>query len=174
MSTYELCSVLIAGATFVALSATLWVLIGYARDTATLARCAVEQMPRPCVSVLQLPDHSTLAVFESVSTSIDGLTTIVLVNIGSTCAINVRFWIGAPSSTEQREFTWGTPIECGGRFDTGHPVNALQDPALIVVAYQSLGGTEFCSEATIEARKWVRNPRFATAQTGATPDGRAH
>ncbi|MCX6543883.1 MAG: hypothetical protein NTV05_05660 [Acidobacteria bacterium] len=163
MNTYELWSVLIAGLTLFALLGSLWVLIGYAKDTATLAKCAVDQTPRPCVSVLQLPDQSTMALFESVSTSIDGLNTVVLVNIGTTRAINVRFWIGPVASTEDRDFTTGAPIECGGRFDTGHPVKALQDPALVVVEYESVGGTGFRSETMIEARKWVRSARFLPA-----------
>lgn len=115
MSHYELWSLVIAALTLGALSATLWVLIGYAKDTATLAKCAVEQTPRPCVSVLQLPDQSTMAVLESVATSIDNLKTVVLLNIGTTRALNVKFWIGAPGPGANREFTSGAPIGCGER-----------------------------------------------------------
>ncbi len=164
MTWYESSSLVISALNLCVLGWTLRTLRGYARDTTTLARCAVEQMPRPCVGVLQVRDVSDRSVLESASVSIDGLSTICLQNIGTAHAINVRFWVGAPGhGAKGRDFTSGPTIECGDRFDTGHPRNALGDPAVVVIEYESVTGKTYRSETTIEGRRWVKSARFWAA-----------
>lgn len=159
MSSCETASVVIAGLNLVVLSCTFWILRGYARDTAILAKCSVEQLPRPCVAVLQAPDLADRAVLEATAVSIDGMRTLHFNNVGTARAVNVRFWVGTGLLVGDREFTSGPMLNAGETFDSGYPRNAMAEHALVVVEYESIGGTRYSSETLIEDRRWVKSVR---------------
>ena len=160
---YEWSSLAVSFLTLCVLAWTLWVVRGYAADTNTLARCAVEQAPRPCLDVLAVRDVSTRSILESAVASLEGLTNIVLQNIGTAPAVNVSFWIGSPDQLKSREFTFGPTINSGDKFDTGHSRNALVQSAIVVVEYQSVAGRRFGSEIAIDDRRWIKSAKFRTA-----------
>ena len=70
MTAYEWFNLTIGFLTLGVLSWTLFVLKAYARDTKTLARVAVEQLPRPCVVLKRSADSSDEAVLKETTVSL--------------------------------------------------------------------------------------------------------
>lgn len=169
MNSYEIATLALATLNLGVLSSTLWILRGYAKNTGILARCAVEQTPRPCVTIHQLRDPSDVAVFESTSISIESFRTLHFANVGTAPAVNLRFSVGVPNSTEQSEFTSGPVLDAGESFDSAYPRNALADRALIVIEYESVAGSSYRSEAVIEDRRWVKSVRFSRPNRDLQP-----
>jgi hypothetical protein len=172
MTWYEVGALVLSALTLGVLFWTLKFLRTYTSETAVLARCAVEQMPRPCVTIAEERDSTDIAVLESTVVSLEKVRHLRLTNVGTGPAVNLRFSIRALGSPQNEEPYRGPVLGPTASFDSGVSTNALPDPALVVIEYGSLGGLKYQTEVTIEARRWIRAVRFsqrnpALHQTGA-------
>ena len=149
-------------ATFIVLFLTLRAVASYTRETKLLAAAAVEQIPRPVINVVQLPDVSEDAALEEMVSSILGTPTLRFKNVGTGHAVNFRYRIKNTGSTGPvlLDAPEGPTLAPGEEFDSNYPRMNLTVPSAFVAEYQSLGGAKYRSRANIEDRRWVRNFRF--------------
>ena len=162
MTYYEVGNLILLGLNLIVLVCTLLVLRNYARDTKWLAEAAVEQVPRPCVIVFQLPDKSDEAIIVGLPLSISAIPTIQFKNNGTGHAVNFRYRLGNVGSLipKHNDTPEVQALASGEIVDSQIPRNALSDTVDFVAEYESLGGAKYRSSAVIEGRKWVKNFRF--------------
>jgi len=162
ISVFELASLILQGATLGVLYFTLRAVLAYTRETRALAEAAVEQIPRPIISLRQLPDATDDAVLEHMALSIRGFATIQFRNVGTGHAVNFRYQIRNMGALGPEFFDApeGPALGPGEVFETNYPRAALSDPSSFIAEYESLGGARYRSRADIEGRAWVRNFRF--------------
>ena len=98
MNPYEILNLAIGSLTLCVLYRHFKVLRAYAGDTKKLARVAVEDLPRPCIVVQQLPDPSDMAVLEGHTASLPDKLSFV--NIGPAPAVNCRYSVRATGDTQ--------------------------------------------------------------------------
>jgi hypothetical protein len=139
---------------------TLLQVKAYTCETKRLADAAIEQLPRPCVALVVESDSSDRALIEGLAVSIANVGTLRFKNIGTGSALNLVCHVGATEGSVDTVSVGGPPLAPGEAFDSAYNRNALDDPALIRVDYQSLGGARFRSEVTIEGRRWAKNFKF--------------
>ena len=157
MTTHEFFNLVVGVLTFLVLFWTLWVLRGYARDTKTLAWTAVEQLPRPCVVVRRSADPSDLAVLSDTTVSLAAQTKLSFANVGTGVAVNVRYRVVGGTTGDAPEGTSCQLPEIGSTesFETAHPLNALPAVAVVLIEFESVAGSRYRTESTIEDRRWV-------------------
>ena len=171
MTTYECLTLVVGFLTLLVLSWTLFVLRGYAKDTKTLASTAVEQLPRPCVVLKRSADPGDLAVLEGEAASLMGdnqyASPLIFMNVGTGPAVNCRYRISRTGDTQRGEPSFHL-VEIGpsASFEAPHRVNTLSDHAVISIEYESVAGSPYQTDITIEDRKWVRDTRFISRTNG--------
>ena len=151
MTTYECLTVVVGFLTLVVLSGTLVVLVGYARDTNTLARMAVEQSPQPCVVLKQSADPSSEAVRTGQTTSLIGDnhygSTLIFMNVGTGPAVNCLYRVRDIEGKQRGEPSFHLPeIEPSDSFETSHILNALSDNAALSIEYESVAGSPYLTK----------------------------
>jgi len=119
----------------------------YTRQTQIVTRTAVEQLPRPCVTILQRADTSDLAILNETVGSVGSVNTVWFVNVGTGPAVNVRFSAQPVNPAEQSTWYQAPALGPGERFDTGYPRNSLENEAVVLVEYESVGGAKYRSES---------------------------
>jgi len=159
MSIYECANLGLLALTFLVLLLTLLQIKTYTRETKRLADAAIEQLPLPYVALVVQSDSSDRALLEGLAVSIANEGTLRFKNIGTGPALNLGCHVG-PTEGGVPVSVGGPPLAPGEAFDSAYNRNALDDPALIRVDYQSLGGVRFRSEVTIEERRWPKNFKF--------------
>ena len=157
MTTYECLSLVASFLTLAALSLTLFVLWGYARDTKTLARVAVEQLPRPFVVLKRSVDSSGEAVLAGETTSLIGDahygSHLIFMNIGTVPAVNCQYHVRASDEPKEDKISYQLPeIEPGNSFDTHHTLNSLPSNAVLSIEYESVTGSPYRNEMTVKGR----------------------
>ena len=163
MTTYECFSLAVGVLTLLVLVWTLWVVRGYARDTKTLAWTAVEQLPRPCVVVKRSADHSEDALFHDTTVSLADQTRLSVENVGTGVAVNVRYRVVGEADTGDgmERASYQLPeLRPAASCETAHPLNAMSDAADVVIEYESVAGSRYRTELTIEDRRWVTTVKF--------------
>ena len=154
MTIYEYLNLIVGFLTFVALSWTLVVLKGYARDTKTLAGVAVQQLPRPYVVLDQSADSSTEAVFRDRTVSLADQHRLKFLNVGTGPAVKCLYRVKDTEDT--RETSYQLPeIGPAGNFESDHPLNGLPENAVIIIEYESVAGCSYRTELRIQDRRWV-------------------
>lgn len=155
MSPYEITNLVVNSLTLFVLWLTLRAVKRYTEETKTLADAAVEQLPRPFVTVFRQPDPSDEALVEGDVLSINGISTIQFKNDGTAPAVNFRYWIGKGSAEPDGapEMVTIAPRET---FDSHYPRNAMTDACELVLEYESVGGARYRSSGRIEGRRWVK------------------
>ena len=158
MTMYECLDLVVGFLTLGVLSWTLWIVKGYASDTKTLAWTAVEQLPRPCVVVGRSADQSMLAILNDTTVSLDDQERLIFKNVGVGTAVNVRLHI---AGGEKGELSFQLP-EMGPAesFASGISRSSLPEPAVVVIEFESIAGTRYRTESTIEGNKWVKKVEF--------------
>jgi hypothetical protein len=160
MSYFEEGSLVLFVLNLIVLFLTLLAVRRYTRETRRLALASVEQMPRPCMTVVQQADNSDEAILASRNFSIAG-PTLRFKNDGTAHAVNLRHQIGIGSFTPPRSATGELGIIPPGEvFDSNCSLNALSNPATLVIEYESLGGAKYRTSAIIEERRWVCDFKF--------------
>ena len=157
MNPYEILNLAVGGLTLYVLYRHFNVLRAYAGDTKTLARVAVEDLPRPCIVVQQMPDPSDMAVLEGHTASLaDKLS---FVNIGPAPAVNCRYSVRA---TGDSQVAWYQLPELGpaGVLDSRHSLNALPQHCVVIIEYESVAGSRYRTEQTLEDRTRVTRSAF--------------
>jgi len=167
VSLYEIANLLLFSLNLGVLYYTLRALLKYTRETKRLADAAVEQMPRPYLTIVQVADPSDRALIEGAAVSVLGVPTVQFRNAGTAHAVNIRYRIGAARAgpVDLREAPTGPPLAPGEAFDSGYGRNALSDPALVVAEYESLGGARYRTRLVVEERHWVKNVHFQRLAT---------
>ena len=160
MTTHECLSLVAIFLTFGVLSWTLVVLKGYARDTKTLAKVAVEQLPRPFVVLKRSADPEGLAVLKGTTVSLIGDnhygSHLIFMNVGTGPAVNCRYHVRDTGETEEEKISYQLPeIGPGDSFETHHILNSLPSNAVLSIEYESVAGSPYRTEIAIEDRKWV-------------------
>jgi hypothetical protein len=126
-------------------------------------------MPRPCVTIAEERNSTTTAVLEGTLVSLNDSRTIRLQNVGTGQAVNVRVAFRSPS-TPQADDSFRAPILGPEQvFDSGITTNALPDPALVRIEYESVGGLKYLTEVEVEGRRWVRGVRFSQPNPALEP-----
>ena len=165
MTTYECLTVVVGFLTLGVLSGTLVVLVGYARDTNTLARMAVEQSPQPCVVLKRSADPSPKALLEEETTSLIGDnhygSQLIFMNVGTGTAVNCLYRVSDIEEKQRGEPSYHLPeIGPSDSFETSHVLNSLPDNAALSIEYESVAGSPYLTEVVVEDRRWVRETRF--------------
>ena len=166
MNAYEILNLAVGGLTLYVLHRHFNVLRAYAGDTKTLACIAVEDLPRPCMVVKQLPDPSDMAVLEGHTASL--VDKLSFANIGPAPAVNCRYSVRATGDTQ---VAWYQLPELGpaGVFDSLHSLNALPPHCVVILEYESVAGSRYRTEHTLEDRTRVTKSAFhrlsSTTQT---------
>ena len=169
MTMYNFLDLVVGFLTLGVLSWTLWILQKYASDTKTLALTAVEQLPRPCVVVQRSADQSNLAILYDTTVSLKDQESLHFKNVGVGTAVNVRLHI---AGGEDGELSFQLP-EMGPAesFASGISRNSLPEPAVVVIEFESIAGSRYRTESTIEGKKWVKKVEFGVVQ-GVQTTGR--
>ncbi len=155
---YNFLDLVVGFLTLGVLSWTLWILQKYASDTKTLALTAVEQLPRPCVVVRRSPDHSSMAILNNTTVSLDDQERLIFKNVGIGTAVNVRLHIAGGEDGERSfQLPEMGPAES---FASGISRSSLPNPAVVVIEFESIGGSRYRTESTIEGQKWVEKVEF--------------
>ena len=158
MTMNEYSNLIVGLLTLAVLSWTLVVLMGYARDTKTLARVAVEELPRPCVVLQRSVNSSAEAVLNGTTVSLADQHFLNFVNVGTGPAVNCRYRV---KGTEGTEDTYQLPeIGQAGNFESQHPRNGLPENAVIIIEYESVAGSSYRTELRIQDRIWVSEISF--------------
>ena len=159
MTAYECLNLAIGFLTFGVLFRTLVVLKAYARDTKTLARVAVEQLPRPCVVLERSTDSSAEAVLDGTAVSLAGQRCLGFANVGTGPAVNCRYRIRDTADTG--EVSYQLPeIGPAENFESAHPLNGLPESAVVIIEYESVAGSRYRTDLKIEDRTWVTKISF--------------
>ena len=166
MTMYECLALLVGILTLGVLSCTLCVLKKYADDTKIIAKTAVEQLPRPCLVLKRSVDTSSEAVVDGHTTGlIDSLT---FVNVGTGPAVNCRYSSRDTEETEKGEVSWEQLPEIGPSksFNSHRVFNGLPENSVVSIAYESIAGSPYRTEMTIEDRKRVKKIVFCPKGAG--------
>jgi len=161
MSWYEIGDLVLQTLTLVVLVFTLLKLKEYTADTKQIAKASVEQLPRPCVIVMQDSDSSDYAILEGVGASISKHPTLRFKNVGTGLGLNIKYEIDTGSASSF--VADGAPPQPGEVFVSSWSRQSLGDPAKIVVTFDSLGGAKYRATTLIEGRQWVKNAQFHQA-----------
>ena len=166
MTKYEILNLVVGLLTLGVLSYTLRVLILYAKDTNRIANAANEQLPRPCIVLKQLEDPSEMAIIKGTTTSLapggDFSEPLVFVNIGTGPAVNCNFKVNEFGKKKRKGSNYNLPeISPSDSFASTHILNSLYEDSMIIVEYESVAGTRYCTRMAIENRRWVRMVGFA-------------
>ncbi len=165
MTTYECLNLVVGLLTLLVLSCTLAVLRKYARDTKTLAGAAVEQLPRPCVVLKRSADPSDMAVLKGTTGSLtndqDSMNYLNFANVGTGPAVNCRYHVKDTGEEGKGETSCQLPeIGPSSCFKSPHIVNSLPENAIVIIEYESVAGSHYRTEMTIEDRMWIPEIRF--------------
>lgn len=165
MTKYECLSLVVSILTSGVLFVTFLVLIKYAKDTNTLARTSVEQLPRPCVVLKQSADPSSEAVLTGQTTSLIGDnhygSTLIFMNVGTGPAVNCLYRVSDIGGKQRGNHSYHLPeIGPSDSFETSHVLNSLSDNAALSIEYESVAGSPYLTEVVVEDRRWVRETRF--------------
>ncbi|HEV2383270.1 MAG TPA: hypothetical protein VG206_26180 [Terriglobia bacterium] len=158
MTSYEIDNLIIEGLTFLVLTCTLFKLWQYTSDTQRLADAAVEAMTRPYIVIEQNADSGEAGILEGQAGSIDHSKTLRFKNVGSSTALNVRYKLETMSNQFAKHE--GLPLAPGEVFASSWSRQALEDPARVIIEFQSLGGARYTTESLIDDHRWVRKVRF--------------
>ncbi len=154
MTLYEAGTLVIQSATLIVLYRTLVKLRQYTDETKRMADLTEEQLPRPCVLVLQNPDSSDDAIVEGQGGSIAGSQTLRFKNVGTAPAIAIRYQI---QTTQSQPFVAeGFPLAAGEVFVSTWARQSLSDPSRVIAEFESLSGARYQTETVIESYKWIR------------------
>ena len=159
MILYETLNFVVDSLTLGVLFWHLRVLQEYAGDTKTLARTAMEQLPRPYLVVKQVPDTGDLAVLGDTTVSLGDQHSLCFENLGTARAVNARYFVRATGDPEQAAVQLAD-ISPGETFDSRHPVNLLPGEVVVIIQYESIAGSRYRTEQTIEEGKWVRKSAY--------------
>ena len=169
MTTYERLNLVVGLFTLGVLSWTLCVLRKYARDTNTLARTSVEQLPRPCVVLKRSADSSPMAVFLGETTSLSNKSNsneifLIFMNVGTGPAVNCRYHVRDTEETGKGEPSYQQLPEIGpsDSFESLRILNKLPENAVVSIEYESVAGSLYQTEQRIEDRKLVQETRFVS------------
>ena len=168
MNAYEVVNLAISALTLYVLHRHFNVLRAYAGDTKTLARIAVEQLPRPCLVVKQLPDPSDMAVLEGRTVSLPDK--LRFANIGPAPGVNCRYRVRA---TGDIQLAWYQLPELGPAevFESVHSLNAVSPDCVVIIEYESVAGSRYRTEQTLEGRKRVTKSTFRRPPSTGQTDG---
>ena len=166
MPIYELLTLVVGFLTLVVLYCTLEYLKKYVEDTRRIANAANEQLPRPCIVLKQLEDPSGMAIIKGTTTSLapggDFSEPLVFVNIGTGPAVNCSFKVNEFGKKKRKGSNYNLPeISPSDSFASNHILNSLYEDSMIIVEYESVAGTRYCTRMAIENRRWVRMVGFA-------------
>ena len=170
MTLYECLNVVVGLLTFSVLSWTLFVLRGYAKDTKTLAGVSVEQLPRPCVVLKRPPDHSMEAGIKGTAGSLAGdqdfSSPLIFTNVGTGPAVNCRYCVKDTGETRMVERWCKLPeIEPSSSFQSPDILNSLPEEGIVIIKYESVAGSAYRTDITIEGRRWVEKIRFTSPRS---------
>lgn len=120
-----------------------------------------EGLLKPCL----VPDFSEhREVQESANIRIFYLSTVLLRNIGSGPALNVRYELLTPEKNAAHKAYEGcrpaSPIGPGGSFDTDTETRKLDKVVVFRAIYESLSGSRYESEGIIRDRRVVSTLKF--------------
>ncbi len=169
MNAYEILNLAMGILTLVVLYRHFNVLRAYADDTATLAYTAVEQLPRPCVVLNQLPDPSEMAVLEGATASLGDKLTFA--NIGPAPAVNCRYSVRATGDTQVAWYEL-PELAPAGAFEPAHSTNALSPGCVVIIEYESIAGSRYRTEQTVEDRIRVTKSAFHRLSSNSQAAGR--
>jgi hypothetical protein len=158
---YEIGNLLLQMITLVVLFLTLMKLNEYVADTKRIADASVEQLPRPCIIVMQDSDSTDYAIVEGVGASISKYPTLRFKNVGTGPGLNINYEIDTGSVSAF--VADGAPLQPGEVFVSSWSRQSLGNPATIVVTFDSLGGTKYRATPLIEDRQWVKKAQFCKA-----------
>ena len=161
MTAYEWGNLTVGILTLGVLSWTLYVLSGYARDTKTLADTAVEQLPRPWVVLKRSADPSDMAVLGGTTVSLtddqNPFNPLIFMNVGTGPAVNCRYHVRDTGGTGEGKASYQLPeIGPSDSFKSTHILNALPANAVVIIEYESVAGSRYRTDITIEDNKWVQ------------------
>ena len=157
MSLYEILNLVVGGLTLYVLYRHFNVLRSYASDTKTLARVAVEDLPRPCVVLQETPDPSGIAVLESHTACLPDK--LRFVNIGPAPAVNCQYRVRATGDTHVP--TYQLPVLGPARvFDSLNSLQALPRHCVVIIEYESVAGSRYRTEQTLEDRTRLTSSAF--------------
>ena len=173
MTMYECLSLLVGILTLGVLSCTLCVLKEYAHDTKIIAKTSVEQFPRPCLVLKRSVDTSLKAIIaeETIGFLPNDDPTLTFVNVGTGPAVNCQYSYRDTEETEKEEVSWQQlpEIRPCRSFTSGRPVNVLPENGVVTIAYESIAGSPYRTEMTIETilnRKCVKKIIFSPESAG--------
>ena len=163
---YECLSLVVGFLTLGVLFTTLVVLKGYARDTKKLADAAVKQLPRPWVVLKRSADPSTRTALEETEVSLADQPHLIFENVGTGPAVNCRYHVKDTGKEERGTTSWQLPeIGPASNFESNYPTNALPGNAVVIIEYESVAGSHYRTEMTIDNRKWVPKIRFSSLRS---------
>ena len=157
MNLYEILNLVVGGLTLCVLCWHFTVLRAYAGDTNTLARVAVEDLPRPCVVLQETSDSSDSSVLEGHTACVPAH--LGFVNIGSAPAVNCQYSVRAAGDTQVP--TYQLPVLLPARvFDSLNSVEALPPHCVVIIEYESVAGSRYRTQQTLEDRRRLTKSAF--------------
>ena len=130
--------------------------------TASLRRSSsAEQLPRPCVVLKRSADTSDDAVLRDTAVSLAGQNYLCFANVGTGPAVNVQYRVRATGDTTQETQCRLPEMGPAESFETTHSLNALPaDSAVVITEFESVAGSRYRTESTVENQMWVTIVRF--------------
>ncbi len=88
---------------------------------------------------------------------------LIFANVGTGTAVNCRYHIRDTGEKGEGETSYQLPeIGPSSCFKSPHILNLLPENAMVIIEYESVAGSHYRTDMTIEDRTWISKIRFSS------------